>query len=106
MKRKEIKQDLVTLQNYHNDVKKLHAAFSNEAGLFQSRYRVSGDEEEAELAALYEQVCTQLKVVRDATAPETNMNSILQRRVKALPGLFRRMFPKKQRALQPARSAL
>ncbi len=105
MSRKEIKQDMVTLKNYHSDLKKLHAAFSNEAALFQSRYRVTGDEEQAELASLYEAVCEQLKAARNATAPDTNMYAILARRVKALPGLFRRLFPKKQKSLHPARGA-
>tara|TARA_R100000808_G_C2048725_1_gene85166 strand:- start:160 stop:480 length:321 start_codon:yes stop_codon:yes gene_type:complete len=103
---KQIKADAKTLKQHHKELKALHVKLSNEASIFQSRYRISGDEEQAEIGELYEKACQQIKLICDMTSPGQKLGSIVQQRVKRLPGLWRRMFPKKQKAFRPARSSL
>lgn len=106
MNRKQVKEDQRDLKKYREQLCDFHAALSVEAANFQSRNRITGDPEQAELSHLYEDACNATKAVMNLLDKDARLSRLVDERRKRLPNLFRRMFRKKQRALQPARSAL
>ncbi len=106
MNRKQVKEDQRDLKKYRAQLYDFHAALSVEAANFQSRNRITGDPEQAELSKLYEDACSATKAVMNLLDKDARLNQLVEERRKRLPGLFRRMFPKKQKAFRPARSAL
>tara|TARA_R110000824_G_scaffold100352_2_gene238658 strand:- start:5191 stop:5517 length:327 start_codon:yes stop_codon:yes gene_type:complete len=97
MNRKQIKEDHKDLKTHRESLCDLHAALSVEAANFQSRNRITGDPEQAELSELYKEACDAAKVVVDFMAEDKRLSKLVEERRKRLPGLFRRLFPKKQR---------
>ena len=95
--RKQVQADLKDLGKYKKQLHDLHAALSVEAANFQSRNRITGDPEQAELSNLYEETCIAVKVVVDLMAKDKRLSKLVEQRRKRLPGFFRRLFPKKQR---------
>ena len=95
--RKQVQEDLKDLAKYKKQLYELHAALSVEAANFQSRNRITGDPEQAELSDLYKEACDAAKVVVDLMAKDKSLSKLVEERRKRLPGLFRRLFPKKQR---------
>ena len=95
--RKQIQADQRDLGKYKKQLHDLHAALSVEAANFQSRNRITGDPEQAELSELYKEACDATKIVVNLMAKDQRLSKLVEERRKRLPGLFRRLFPKKKR---------
>ena len=95
---KQIKEDVKTIKEYLKQFTELHAALSTDAAAFAARCRITNDIEQAELSELYEEVCHKTKLVLQLLDENSRLHELITSRRKRLPGLFRRIFPKKQRA--------
>ena len=106
MNRKQVKEDQRDLKKYRAQLCDFHAALSVEAANFQSRNRITGDPEQAELSKLYEDACNATKSVINLLDTDARLSKLVEERRKRLPSLFRRIFPKKQKAFRPAKGVL
>jgi hypothetical protein len=97
MNRKQIKRDWKDFKQHREALADLHAALSIEAAAFQSRHRITNDPQQAELAKLYEEACHATKVVVGLMDKKNRLSKAVEQRRKQLPGLWRRLFPKKKR---------
>lgn len=81
-----------TLRRFQKDIATVHKGLSEEASVFQARWRISGDAEQAEIAKYYVCACEATSKLNDLIKDKNFLADLIQERRKAIPGRWSRFW--------------